>query len=177
MKRSAALLLLLAAHSAHAHDVRHHEAHVHGQATVDVALDNGMLELALRAPGIGILDFERPPANSGEQAALARAQTILQKGRWVSLPSAAQCRLDDAAATADGFAAVAMQAPPGQHTHAGFTATLRYHCANPAALRALVLPLPTLFPGLHEVIVNTAAATGQGRSVVTPGNLRVPLAP
>ena len=69
MKRSAALLLLLAAHSANAHDVRHHGAHVHGQADVDLAVDQGTLELALRAPGIGILDVERPPADSREHAA------------------------------------------------------------------------------------------------------------
>jgi hypothetical protein len=44
---------------------------VHGQATVDLALDQQTLEFALQAPGIGILDFERPPANAAEQAALA----------------------------------------------------------------------------------------------------------
>ena len=93
------------------------------------------------------------------------------------MPTAAQGELDHAEATAEGFAPVAVAAQPGQHTHAGFTAALRYHCANPAALRGLALPLPTLFPGLHEVIVNTATSTGQGRSVVTADSLRVPLAP
>ena len=39
MKRSAALFLLLAASAAQAHDIRQHAPHVHGQATVDVALD------------------------------------------------------------------------------------------------------------------------------------------
>ncbi|MEG0185684.1 MAG: DUF2796 domain-containing protein [Stenotrophomonas sp.] len=182
MKPSAILLLLSAVPAAHAHDVRHHDAHVHGQATVDVAVDNGIVELALRAPGIGILDFERPPANDSEQAALQRARAILKGGAWVSLPTAAQCRLQNAVASADGFAATATtataaNAEPNPHAHAGFTAALHYRCANPAALRALVIPLPTLFPGLHEVIVNTAAASGQGRSVVTADNLRIPLAP
>ena len=50
MKRSAALFLLLTASTAQAHDVRQLGAHVHGQATVDVALDQQTLEFALQAP-------------------------------------------------------------------------------------------------------------------------------
>lgn len=177
MKLSAALFLLLAASAAQAHDIRQHAPHVHGQATVDVALDQQTLEFALQAPGIGILDYERPPANAAEQAALARATTVLKGGSWVTLPTAADCRLTSSKADAEGFDATVAAPPPGQHRHAGFTATLQYRCADPAALRAIVMRLPVLFPGLHEVIVNSATANGQNRSVLTPDNLRVVLAP
>ncbi|WP_414494871.1 ZrgA family zinc uptake protein [Stenotrophomonas maltophilia] len=178
MKRPAALFFLLAVHTAaHAHDVRALGAHVHGQATVDLALDQGALELALQAPGVGILDFERPAATGAERAALARAIAVLKSGNWVTLPTAAHCRLASSSARADGFDATTPAAPAGQHRHAGFSARLRYRCANPAALRALVVRLPAQFPGLHEVIVNTATDHGQGRSVLTAGNLRVVLAP
>ncbi|QGL80750.1 hypothetical protein GPNADHDJ_00019 [Stenotrophomonas maltophilia] len=177
MKSSAALFLLLAASTAQAHDVRQLGAHVHGQATVDVALDQQTLEFALQAPGIGILDFERPPANAAEQAALARATALLQSGSWVTLPTAAGCRLSGNDAKAEGFDASAAAPPPGQHRHAGFSATLQYHCARPAELRAMVVRLPALFPGLHEVIVNSATGRGQNRSVLTADNLRVVLAP
>ena len=177
MKLPAALFLLLAASAVQAHDVRQLGAHVHGQATVDVALDQQTLEFALQAPGIGILDYERPPANAAEQAALARATAVLKGGSWVTLPTAAGCRLATSKADAEGFDATAAAPPPGQHRHAGFTATLQYRCANPAALRAIVMRLPVLFPGLHEVIVNSATAHGQNRSVLTPDNLRVVLAP
>ncbi|PSM15443.1 ZrgA family zinc uptake protein [Stenotrophomonas maltophilia] len=177
MKLPAALFLLLAASAAQAHDIRQHAPHVHGQATVDVALDQQTLEFALQAPGIGILDYERPPANTAEQAALDRATTLLKGGSWVTLPTAADCRLASGKADAEGFDATAAVPSAGQHRHAGFTATLQYRCANPAALRAIVMRLPVLFPGLHEVIVNSATANGQNRNVLTPDNLRVVLAP
>ncbi|WP_329953598.1 ZrgA family zinc uptake protein [Stenotrophomonas sepilia] len=177
MKLSAALFLLLAASAAQAHDIRQHAPHVHGQASVDVALDQQTLEFALQAPGIGILDFERPPANAAEQSALAHATALLQGGSWVTLPTAAGCRLSGNDAKAEGFDATAAAPPSGQHRHAGFSATLQYHCAKPAELRAIVVRLPALFPGLHEVIVNSATAHGQNRSVLTPDNLRVVLAP
>ena len=102
---------------------------------------------------------------------------MLRGGSWVTLPTAAGCRLASGKADADGFDATAAAPPPGQHRHAGFSATLQYHCAKPAELRAIVLRLPVLFPGLHEVIVNSATASGQNRSVLTPDNLRVVLAP
>ncbi|MGB5909410.1 MAG: DUF2796 domain-containing protein [Stenotrophomonas maltophilia] len=177
MKLPAALFLLLGASAAQAHDVRQLGAHVHGQATVDLALDQQTLEFALQAPGIGILDFERPPANATEQAALSHATALLKGGSWVTLPTAANCRLASSDARAEGFDATVAVPTAGQHRHAGFSANLQYHCANPAALRALVMRLPTLFPGLHEVIVNTATDGGQGRTVLTTDNLRVVLSP
>ncbi|WP_258391976.1 DUF2796 domain-containing protein, partial [Stenotrophomonas maltophilia] len=151
--------------------------HGPARAAGDAALDQQTLEFALQAPGIGILDFERPPANAAEQSALARATALLQGGSWVTLPTAAGCRLSGNDAKAEGFDATAAAPPSGQHRHAGFSATLQYHCAKPAELRAIVVRLPALFPGLHEVIVNSATAHGQNRSVLTPDNLRVVLAP
>lgn len=179
MKRSVLLFLLFAAPAVQAHDVRQPGAHVHGQALVDLAVDQGTLELALQAPGIGILDFERPPANATEQAALDAALATLKRGDWLTLPTAAQCTPLKRDARAEGFAAAApaTAATPAKHTHAGFNAELRYQCANPAALRVLVLALPKAFPNLHEVIVNSATAAGQSRTVLTVNNLRVVLAP
>ncbi len=176
MKRSAALFLLLAASAAQAHDIRQHAPHVHGQATVDVALDQQTLEFALQAPGIGILDYERPPANAAEQAALARATTVLKGGSWVTLPTAAGCRLATGKPMQrlrrDGHRAAAGTAP-ARRVQRNAAVPL----CQPAALRAIVVRLPVLFPGLHEVIVNSATANGQNRSVLTPDNLRVVLAP
>lgn len=177
MKLPAALFLLLGASAAQAHDIRQHAPHMHGQATLHLALDRGTLEVALQAPGIGILDFERAPGSAAEQAALARATVLLKGGSWVTLPTAAGCRVASSHATAEGFDATVAPPSAAQHRHAGFTATLQYRCANPAALRAIVVRLPVLFPGLHEVIVNSTTANGQGRNVLTPGNLRVVLAP
>lgn len=177
MKYFLGWLLLTALSAAQAHEVRQLGAHVHGQAHVDMAVDRGAVELELTAPGIGVLDYERPPANDGERVALQRALALLREGRWLTLPSAAQCTPVRADAHADGFQPADKAMSSGAHAHAGFRASLAYQCANPLALRVVVVTLPSLFPGLHEVIVNTATAAGQGRSIVTPDEMRVVLAP
>lgn len=168
--------LLALAGTATAHDMRHHGAHVHGQATVDVAIDQNLLEVALTAPGIGILDFERPPSNAREREALQRATQILHQGKWLELPAAAACRLEQGQAQAEGFEPAAKNASGG-HTHAGFSATLRYQCNAPAALQSMRVTLSNRFPETHEVVVNIATATGQGRQVLSEGRQTVELAP
>lgn len=175
MKNAVLLSLMLVAPVAVAHDHRHHDAHVHGQANVDLAVDGPVVELALAAPGIGILDYERPPASAGERAALARAIGILKGGRWVATPAAAGCRIDAAEGAAEGFSASAPAAGSGEHHHAGFTASVRLRCSQPAALGWVDITLPTQFPGLHQVVVNALAPTAQTRSVLSASQQRVEL--
>jgi hypothetical protein len=174
MKCFPLVCLLAVAGSATAHDMRHHAAHVHGQATADLAIDQNLLEIALTAPGIGILDFERPPATPAERTALQRAKVVLKSGQWIELPAAASCRLEQGTAQSEGFDP-APAAAAGGHTHAGFSASLRYRCQAPKALESLRVTLSTQFPATHEVIVNIATATGQGRQVLTEGQQSVDL--
>ena len=183
MRFAVLLPMLLISTTGLAHAPRHHEAHVHGQAVVDLSLEGAALEIALDAPGIGILDFERAPATAQERAALARAQRILQSADWVRLPPAAGCRIVDASARADGFATMrshageAGQAHHHDHLHTGFKASVRYRCTSVSALRALDIILPRRFTGLHKVVVNTVTPTAQGRAVLDAANVRVELAP
>ncbi len=175
MKLPAVLFLLLAASAAQAHDIRQHAPHVHGQATVDVALDQQTLEFALQAPGIGILDYERPPANAAEQAALARATSLLKGGNWVTCPPL-QSAVWPPVKPMQGFDATS----PRRRRDSTGTQVSAQRCSTtvpnlPSCGRSSRLPV--LFPGLHEVIVNSATANGQNRSVLTPDNLRVVLAP
>lgn len=169
------LCLIFLAPAAMAHDHRHHDAHVHGEARVDLAVDGAVVELALTAPGIGLLDFERPPANSAEKAALEQALAVLRKGEWALAPSAAGCHREQADAEAEGFAAAAASSAAGEHRHAGFTASLRLRCSQPSALQWLEVRLPGQFPGLQQVIVNALGPHGQRRSVLTVKQQRVEL--
>lgn len=170
------LSLMLVAPAAMAHDHRHHGAHVHGQANVDLAVDGPVLELALTAPGLGILDFERAPASEAERAALAKALGIFKAGTWVATPAAAGCRREDAQGSAEGFSAAVPAPTDGEHRHAGFTASVRLRCSQPAALRWVDITLPTEFSGLHQVVVNALGPNGQSRSELTACQQRVELA-
>ncbi len=175
MKNAVLLSLMLVAPAAMAHDHRHHDAHVHGQANVDLAVDGPVLELALTAPGMGILDFERPPASEVEGAALARALRILKAGTWVATPAAAGCRREEAQGSAEGFSAAAPASAGGEHRHAGFSASVRLRCSQPSALRWVDITLPTQFSGLHQVVVNALGPNGQTRSELTAAQQRVEL--
>lgn len=175
------LLLLALPAAAPGHETRQQGPHVHGQAQVQVALDGNTLDIALQAPGMGILSFERPPATPTEADQLKQATALLTSATWLQLPAAASCRLDSRKATADGFAAGNEQHAhhdhgDGQHHHhAGFQVQLRYRCQQPSRLDHLTFSLGTAFANLHETVVDLATDKGQGRVELRGTQQRVDL--
>lgn len=181
--KSLLLLFLAFPAAASGHETRQQGPHVHGQAQVQIALDGNILDIALQAPGMGILSFERPPATSTEADQLNQATALLGSARWLHLPANASCRLDSQEVTAEGFAAGGDQhghhdheADDGpHHHHAGFQVQLRYRCQQPAQLDHLTLSLGTAFANLHETVVELATAKGQGRVELRGTQQRVDL--
>src|SRR5690606_41437008 len=97
-------LLLLLGGMAHAHDHRSHEhdplqAHVHGEARLDVALEGRLLELELHGPAVNFLGFERAPANAREQPRLNAVRDYLAQPEkaFALQPAYARCTLQPAA--------------------------------------------------------------------------------
>ncbi len=178
MDRRAILLALAGLPGlASAHAERQHGPHVHGQAELQLAVEGTTVAVALQAPGMGIVDFERAPATAAETTQLKAATALLQSGRWLLLPAAAGCRLQSGSASADGFEphADAHSGEGGGHHHAGFQVRLRYNCAQVAGLDHVRVRLAQDFPGLHEVIVAVTTAQGQGRVELQAGQERVEL--
>lgn len=177
MRRSIPFILfLLALHGgpAAAHDMRHHGAHVHGQAQLDVALDGQTLELQLTSPGIGILDFEHPVRDASERARLDAALAVLRGTGWLLFPVAAACASQHVQVDAEGYETPAGAHDEGGHHHAGFRAHYLFQCAHPDRLDHLQVLLPQRFPGLQKVVV-IATAAGQDRAEVVAGQPRVNL--
>lgn len=175
----ALLLLLVLPTAAVAHQTRQLAPHVHGQATVQVGIDGGDMDIALQAPGMGILSFERAPATPTERDQLTRAIAALKAGRWIQLPAAAGCALINHQVRADGFSAGEAGHVDAEghahHHHAGFEAQLRYRCTAPSQLSHLQVTLAAYFPALHETVVEIATVKGQGRAVLRGAEQRVVL--
>lgn len=171
---SSCLLLAVLAHAAPvpAHDVRRHGAHVHGEATLEIAQDGRTLSIGLDAPGDSLLGFEHPPRTDAERRQLAGVLALLKSpGPWLAPDAKAACRLLRAAATSTGYGAQAADADG----HAGFEASYRYDCAAPAALDALDVRLFARFPALHKVNVRMALPSRQDGMQLLPGQSRIRL--
>ena len=77
-------------------DVSAQQAHEHGGALLNVALDGKKLVVQLESPLDNLVGFEHAPRNDKQRAALAKMEESLQAGdRWFKPAAAAGCTLRD----------------------------------------------------------------------------------
>jgi hypothetical protein len=77
-----------------AEEYRHHEAHVHGVAHLNMALEGNNLYIELTSPAANIVGFEHHPRTQEQKAAVKEAIKKLEAGENLfALPSGAGGRL------------------------------------------------------------------------------------
>ena len=71
--------------------------HVHGQGTLDIAIEGKKISMELVAPGMDIVGFEHRPSTDDQKAAVEKAKAKLTDVLSVfKLPVAAKCKADTA---------------------------------------------------------------------------------
>jgi hypothetical protein len=111
-----------------------HEAHEHGVAALNIAIEGSRVELALDSPSINVLGFEHAPRSDSERAAVARAQRTLEGAeRLFALTHAAECRLTSSDVVAPTWSE--------DDTHADYEAHYAFLCAKPELLRTIDVQL------------------------------------
>lgn len=178
---TAATLALLLGTAAQAQGPGHqHGAHQHGVAKLAVAVDGNVLEINLESPLDNLLGFERAPRTDAEREAVRKMAQRFHAPAGLYTPTpAANCTpqaaelasdvlspaLLAAAGTAAPSAAPAAKAGDG---HADLDATVRFQCANPAALKGVEVGLFKAFPKFRQIDAAVAAGSGQRGSKLTP---------
>ncbi|MDY1547584.1 ZrgA family zinc uptake protein [Luteibacter sahnii] len=140
---------------------RHLGPHVHGQASVNVSVDQHAMDVEVRLPGHDAVGFEHPPGSAQERDAVAKATATLKAAAWLVPPQGAGCTLASATVSPHGFGGAA---EPGGH--ADFDAAYRYTCLKPARLDHLEVRLATAFPAVRKVVVNLITADGSDQKVL-----------
>ena len=75
---------------------REHKAHEHGKGTLNIAIDEGEIELELIAPGADIVGFEHQPSTEEHHAAIDAAVEKLEQGLALFVfPTGAGCLLEE----------------------------------------------------------------------------------
>ena len=126
-------------------------AHVHGLATLDIALENQRLELQLTSPAMNIVGFEYQPTTAADLQSIKAAQSNLSHAAELFVLSpAAQCRLtsvsiDNPLLTESDTHEHEHEhesqptAQIAEHQHSDISAHYQYHCAKPARLNSIDL--------------------------------------
>ncbi|HTN29349.1 MAG TPA: DUF2796 domain-containing protein [Pseudomonas sp.] len=171
-------LLLPGFAQAQTHDHEHAnnslDAHVHGEAGLDVALEGKQLELQLHSPAINLAGFERAPVNAREQARLNAVRDFLtQPEKVFALPVEAGCALEREAVSSELFGVAAgdedhlalhddTSEVASADNHHDIHAYYQFTCTKPQALHSIDLrQLFRQYPGLHELDVQLIGPRGQ----------------
>jgi hypothetical protein len=192
LKRSSLLLggLLVISQSAIAHGP---SAHVHGVASLQIAVDGPRLTLNLSSPLDSFLGFERAPRTDKEKAAAVDLLARLKKPEALLVPTeAAACVLASSKVDApvlEGRPAPASRAATGKDgttkagdvkdkgkgreaekdsdEHAELTAQYTFQCQRPENLRGLQAALFDNFRRLREINVQVVGPKGQSAAKLT----------
>lgn len=180
-----ALLPLHAAQAAnhehsHAHAHEEHaslDAHEHGVASLNVALDGQTLEIQLQSPAMNLVGFEHEAKSDADKAKVAAAgQHLEQPQALFALPIEAKCALQDSELDSPLFGGHAHDEHEhaDEHGHSDIDASYRFACANAEALQTLELgSFFGTFPGTEKLEVQLIGPSGQQGAELTPSNSRL----
>ena len=173
---------------------RQHGTHEHGVASLTIAIDGTLMQVALESPAMNLVGFEHAPASDAQRKALEDALAVLADwGRLFRVPEEADCDLVQAEVEAppghlgeDGAGGTdrdSARVPGHGHehgheheddhagaAHADIRAAYRLDCRDPGALTRLDLGLFDAFPGTERVRVQFVTPGGQGAVELTPAD-------
>ena len=176
------------------------DAHVHGEAILQLVIDDTGALATFKSPAADIVGFERHPETDAEKQAVADALAKLSDfTALITLPEAAGCTIDDAHADFEVEAAGddhddheghdhhdedehhdehehhdedEMQAEGG---HAEFHAEFEMTCADTSSLTSLQTSVFDLFPSLEGLEVEVVTPAGQSGAELTPQSTEMSL--
>ncbi len=162
---------------AHAENMYHQlEPHLHGTATLQVAVDQQSLTLLFSSPLDNLLGFEHKARNQAEVAQVQNMIKQLYKTNLFLPSKAAQCKLQTVNLESVVIKKKSQPASTMQYGreedagHADLDAELGYQCNNVKILRDLEVNLFKAFPNLHQLNVEIVDARGQSATKLTPKN-------
>jgi hypothetical protein len=158
-------------------------AHVHGRATLEVAIEGGSVQISLDSPLDSLLGFERAPRNEKErQSVREMSRKLRQSDHAFVVPPQSQCRLDSVqlesavieqsllAAGSDSNAVKdrdksSVNSPD---VHSELSATWHFQCAAPESLQGVKVSLFQYFPSLKRIDAAVVGPKGQSRTRLSP---------
>jgi len=149
-------------------------AHVHGFASINLAIDDEELQIEFVSPAESIVGFEYEPSNASERKAVADAIALLRNpAKLFVLPASAGCELHEVEAERHAEDDHEEHAKHDEHgdenahedsdageSHSEFHVHYHFDCKN-TAIESIGMPLFETWPQIEEVRVQALTPRGQ----------------
>lgn len=166
--------------ASHEHEHEHHEehgsldAHEHGAAQLNVALEGKVLELQLESPAMNLVGFEHAAKSDADKAKVAAARSRLAEPLALFGLTTGDCNVAMQELESPLFAKTAdshehEHEKPHDSEHSDIHALYTLDCQKPEALQQLDLrELFKRFPATTKIQVQLVGPSGQQGSELTP---------
>ena len=167
----------------HDHGKRQHDAHVHGIAALNLALEGKEVHIELDSPAANIVGFEHAPSSKADHAAIDKAVAILKDGNGLFQFNAdAGCEmekvdiaselLEDEHHDHDKKAEHDHKDHDHDHEHEGeahsdIEVAYHFECSAPGKLTQLTVELFESFSGMEKLKVQYVIEAKQGAAELT----------
>ena len=146
--------------------------HVHGQGTLDIAIEGKKIEMELVVPGMDIVGFEHVPSTDEQKAKVEKAKAQLADALSIfKLPAAAGCKTG--AANVENRKETHQPGEkddddkPGEPEHSEFHATWTITCEAPESVTGMETAYFVNFAGAQLLNVNVTTSKGQTQAQMT----------
>ncbi|KOR31896.1 hypothetical protein TI05_10700 [Achromatium sp. WMS3] len=163
-------------HHDHKPEHRHHGAHVHGIAALNIALEGHELYIELNSPAVNIIGFEHMPKSAADHAELDKAVATLKDGNQLfQFNSSAGCRMEHVHVTSQLLNETHHHTGHDHEhhtheTHADIAAIYQFECTTPIKLKQLNVNLFQAFPNTHKLKVQYVVKSKQSATKLTATN-------
>ena len=159
------------------------DAHVHGEANLNIVLENRNLLIEFESPSYNLVGFEHEPRNTNQKKSVENAISLLENPKNIfQVSSEAECRSLDALVTSsmEGIAKENHEDHGDEdhgdsethHTekevHSEFAANYSMVCEKPENFKLIALRLFNSFELMEEVEVQWIIQDKQGFAELTP---------
>lgn len=187
MRSILAIIAALVASTTHAQEHREAGAHVHGSGTLDIAIEDQRLTLALSVPAFDLVGFEHAPTTKAQELAVERARAQLQEAdRLWGFPAAASCSTEAIETTLlephhehddheshDGHHGHEHDTHGEDAGHSNVTVTLEMRCEDMEALTVLEPEYFDTFPNAQELQVRVLGPSGDRQFEIERGSAMI----
>ena len=158
-------------------EFRSRPPHVHGLATLDIAVDGTELAITFRAPAINVIGFEHAPATADEKSAVAHADQTFKAGEHLFVtPTAAGCTQKNADLTPISYESEGDDDKPNA-PQADYEVSYRFECAHAGKLAWIDTTLFASLRGVQKITVNIVSDRLQSQIALLPGQRHISLRP
>lgn len=162
-----AVAMAFVALSAQAHGSK---AHVHGHASMQVAVEGKEIIIDWQSPMDSVVGFEHAPRNEKQRQAIQAVEDQFRSPGKMFIPTAdAKCTAQPAEVKLPfKSGGASAEDKRDKEVHSDLEAAIRFECENPAALKGMELKLFDAFSRLQRVDVQAIGPRGQSAARLTP---------